>query len=343
MSASTPASGGSAIENVRNCASQPATPDHGHAERRTRWVVLITAAMMVLELVVGTLTHSLALTADGWHMATHAGALGLAALAYWYARTRAQAATFSFGTGKIHALTGFTNAVVLLLVAIAIGTEGVTRLLHPEKVNFDEALVVAVLGLAVNIVCFFVLHPGGGHSHGHGHAHGHDHAHAHDDGHAHDHGHTHDAPAGDHDVNLKAAYLHVAADALTSITAIFALLGGRYFGWVFLDPLMAIVGSAVILHWGVGLVRQSGRQLLDVAPSPEAEASIRKNLEALGDEVRDLHVWEMGPGRRGCIVSVRTTNPRPLDEYRAAVLAGCPIDHLTVEIDHLAEASLASF
>lgn len=298
------------------------------AERRTRWVVGITALMMVAELVVGTLTKSLALVADGWHMATHAGALGLAALAYWYARTRARAATFTFGTGKVHALTGFTNAVVLLLVAIAMMTEGVTRLVHPEKVKFDEAIPVAIVGLLVNIVCFFLLHPGG---HDHSHDHGHGHAHPHEE--------------HDHDLNLKAAYVHVAADALTSILAIGALLGGRYFGWVFLDPAMAIFGSLVILKWGVGLVGQSGRQLLDVAPSPELEVKIRAAIESLGGgaEVHDLHVWDMGQGRRGCILSVVTSKPLPLEDYRAAVLAIAPIDHLTVEIDHIVEASRAAF
>ncbi|MGZ3420522.1 MAG: CDF family Co(II)/Ni(II) efflux transporter DmeF [Polyangiales bacterium] len=298
------------------------------AERRTRWVVGITAVMMVAELVVGTLAKSLALVADGWHMATHAGALGLAALAYWYARTRAREATFTFGTGKVHALTGFTNAVVLLLVAVAMLTEGVTRLVHPEKVNFDEALPVAIIGLIVNIVCFFLLHPGGAHDH------------SHDHGHDHDHG----PENHDHDVNLKAAYMHVAADALTSVLAIAALFFGRTFGWVFLDPATAILGSVVILRWGVGLVAQSGRQLLDVTPSPEVEVKIREAIEALGEgEVRDLHVWEMGQGRRGCIVSVLTSVPRPLEEYRAAVLAIASIDHLTVEIDHLVAESRASF
>ncbi len=282
---------------------------------------------MVAELIVGTITKSLSLVADGWHMATHAGALGLAALAYWYARTRASAASFTFGTGKVYALTGFTNAVVLLLVALAMMTEGITRLFHPEQVRFDEALPIAVVGFFVNLVSFFLLHPGGDHGHDHG-------------DHGHDHGHDHAA----HDVNLRAAYLHVAADALTSLTAIGALLGGWLLGWVWLDPAMAILGSVVILKWGVGLVRQSGRQLLDVVPSPELEQAIRARLLELGDaEIRDLHVWEMGPGKRGCIVSLVTKTPRPLDDYRTAILTAAPIEHLTVEIDHVAEESLAAF
>ncbi len=315
-------------ESPRSCHADSLTTETAstRAERRTRWVVGLTATMMIAELIVGTLTKSLALVADGWHMATHAGALGLAALAYWYARTRAREATFTFGTGKVFALTGFTNAVVLLLVALAMATEGAIRLFRPEHVRFDEALPVAVIGLVVNVASFFMLHPGGSHDH--------DHAH----GHAHGHG------GHEHDVNLRAAYLHVAADALTSLTAIAALLGGRLLGWVWLDPATAILGSIVILHWGFGLVRQSGRQLLDVAPSPELEKTIRKKLEELGEaEIRDLHVWEMGPGRRGCIVSILTSDPRPLDAYRTAVLTAAPIDHLTVEIDHVAHESLASF
>jgi cation diffusion facilitator family transporter len=334
----------SAPNRACSATSQPPAAI-GHAERRTRWVVGLTAVMMVAELVVGTITKSLSLVADGWHMATHAGALGLAALAYWYARTRASEASFTFGTGKVFALTGFTNAIVLILVALAMLTEGVRRLVAPEQVRFDEALPVAVIGFVVNIVSFFLLHPGGQHGHDH-HGH-HDHAHhdhAHHDHHAHHAHHDHAHASHEHDVNLRAAYLHVAADALTSLTAIAALLGGRYFGWVFLDPLMAILGSAVILKWGVGLVRQSGRQLLDVVSSPELEAAIRRNLEALGEvEIRDLHVWEIGPGKRGCIVALTTTEARPLEVYRGAVLEAAAIEHLTVEIDHVPAESRAAF
>jgi cation diffusion facilitator family transporter len=332
------------VEHERSChAAQAPLVATTHAERRTRWVVGLTAAMMIAEIVVGTLTHSLALVADGWHMATHAGALGLAALAYWYARTRARAAAFAFGTGKVYALAGFTNAVILLLVALAMMTEGVARLLRPEKVSFAEALPVAVVGLLVNLGSFFLLHPGEhGHAHAHGHEHGHAHAHGHEHGHAHARGHEHGHDHG-HDVNLKAAYLHVLADALTSLTAIAALLGGRYFGWVFLDPAMAILGSVVIFHWGIGLVRQSGRQLLDIVPSPEAERLIRRSLEGLGADVRDLHVWELGPGRRGCVVTIWTDVGLSLQEVRAAILTAAPIDHLTVEIELAAPESRAAF
>ncbi len=311
----------------RNCPSSSAPPTHARAERRTRWVVALTAITMVAELVVGTVTKSLALVADGWHMATHAGALGLAALAYWYARTRAGESSFTFGTGKVFALTGFTNAIVLILVALAMGAEGVSRLLSPEDVRFAEALPVAVLGLLVNVVSFVILHPGG---HEHEHEHGHDHGHGHGHGHA--------------DVNLRAAYMHVAADALTSVGAIAALLCGHFFGWRFIDPAAAIVGSVIILRWGFGLVRESARQLLDAVPSPELEDKIRARIERLGDaEIRDLHVWEIGPNRRGCIVSLITSSPRPLEDYRAAILEAASIEHLTVEVDHVSAESRAAF
>ena len=290
-------------------------------ERRTWTVAAITAGMMVLEIVAGTFTHSLALTADGWHMATHAGALGLSALAYWYARTRARAESFTFGTGKVYALAGFSNAVILILVAALMIVEGVRRLITPEAVQFAEALFVAVIGLVVNVVSAVLLDPH--HDHGSP-AKKADHDH-HDHGH-HDHAH--------HDHNLRAAYLHVAADAVTSLLAIGALLGGRYFGLRFLDPLTAILGALVILHWGFGLCRTSGLQLLDAVPAPGVAASIRSKVESIDDSrVLDLRLWELGPGRRGCIVSLITSTPRPLEEYRAAIRAAARVDHLTVEID----------
>ena len=300
--------------------------DHGapsldRNERRTWMVAAITAGMMVVEIVTGTLTHSLALTADGWHMATHAGALGLSALAYWYARTRSRAESFTFGTGKVYALAGFSNAIVLVLVAALMIAEAARRLIVPEAVQFAEALPVAVIGLVVNVVSALLLDPH--HDKGSAENAG-DHAH-HDHGH-HDHGH--------HDHNLSAAYLHVAADAVTSLLAIGALLGGRYFGLRFLDPLTAILGAVVILKWGFGLCRTTGLQLLDAVPAPGVAASIRSKLESIDDaRVVDLRLWELGPGRRGCIVSIVTSTPRPLGEYRAAIFAAARVALLTVEID----------
>jgi cation diffusion facilitator family transporter len=293
-------------------------------ERRTQWVVAITAVMMIGELIVGALTGSVALTADGWHMGTHVGALGLTLVAYWYARTKAGSDTFSFGTGKVYALAGFTSGIVLGIVAIWMAKEGIEHLIHKPPVNYREALPVAAVGLCVNLVSAFLL--GSHHHYGHEHHHGHDHDHDHD--------HSHARPkAGTLDFNLRAAYIHIMADAFTSVLAISALALGWWAGLWFLDPMMGLVGGAVIMWWTISLCRQASRQLLDVVSSPEHEAVVRKKLEAIDDvRVADLHVWELGPGRRSCIVSLVTATPRDLDIYREAVLTALPVAHLTIEI-----------
>jgi cation diffusion facilitator family transporter len=285
--------------------------DARSSERRTRIVIAITVAMMVVELVVGELTHSLALVADGWHMATHAGALGLTALAYWFARTRAQRGQFTFGTGKVYALAGYTSAILLAVVAVWMVVEAGRRLLHPLTIAFGEALVVAAVGLVVNLVCMLLLMPPRAHGE---HEHG-EHAH-----HAHDH-------------NLRAAYVHVLADALTSVLAIAALLGGRYFQLVRLDPITAIVGAVVIVRWSISLCRNAASQLLDAVTSPDIDARVRSALEAIDDvHVVDLHTWELGPARRGCVVSLFTSTPRATAYYREQVLATEKFAHLTVEV-----------
>ncbi|MEO7094100.1 MAG: CDF family Co(II)/Ni(II) efflux transporter DmeF [Polyangiales bacterium] len=304
---------------------------HGGREGRTRWVVGITVVMMVAELVVGTLTRSLALTADGWHMGSHAGALGLSALAYWYARTRAKADHFSFGTGKVLALAGYTNAVMLAGIAVWMLIEAGARMLHPVAVDFGEALPVAVLGLVVNLACVALLGVGADHHHADG-DHGHR-DHGHDHGHGHDHAHREHA----HDVNHRAAYMHILADALTSVLAIAALVAGRYFEVRSLDPWMAVVGSVIILRWSYGLCKDSTKQLLDVTPSPEVAKTVRAALEGIGDtRVIDLHLWQLGGGSQGCIASIVTSEPRPLDEYRELVREVAKIDHLTIEVDRCA-------
>lgn len=275
-----------------------------HGEQGTRWVVALTAAMMVAELVAGHLTNSLALTADGWHMATHAGALGLAALAYWFARTRAQHGAFTFGTGKVYALAGYTSAVSLGLVALWMLVESARRLIYPLPIAFGQALPIAVLGLAVNLLSLKLL----------------------------DHGDA--APAGsEHDHNWRAAYVHVMADALTSVLAITALLTGRYLGWVVVDPMMGFVGAGLILHWAARLCRDAAGQLLDVLPSAETERAVRARLEAVDDvRIADLHLWEMGPSRTGCIVSLVSAMPRETTYYRELILSQWPMAHLTVEV-----------
>jgi cation diffusion facilitator family transporter len=329
--------------------------EHNKAgERRTRWVVALAAVMMVGELTVGMITGSMALTADGWHMGTHVGALGLTLVAYWYARTRAGTDTFSFGTGKVYALAGYTSGVLLALVAVWMGVESIEHLIHPDDIKYDEALAVASLGLVVNLVSVFLLSKGHhyGHSHG-GHSHaGHSHG-AHDhDGHDHD-DHGHGNGKGDHgngkspakpqagtlDFNMRAAFIHVAADAMTSVMAIVALALGKWQGWWFLDPTMGLVGGVVIVWWAISLCRQASGQLLDVVGSPKHERAVRKRLEEIDDvRVADLHVWELGPGRRSAIVSIVSSTPRDVEFYRQAVLGSIQLAHLTIEVHQCALA-----
>ncbi|MGN6690801.1 MAG: CDF family Co(II)/Ni(II) efflux transporter DmeF [Sphingopyxis sp.] len=280
---------------------------HDENARRTLWVVLLTAIMMVAEIAAGLAFNSMALLADGFHMATHAGALGIAALAYRYAKRHATSGRYSFGTGKVGDLAGFASALVLGIVALGIAWESVARLLDPTPVAFGEATVVAVVGLVVNIVSALLL------GHGHSHDHAHDHAH---DGH-------------EHDNNMRSAYLHVIADALTSVLAIAALLGGRYLGWAWLDPAMGVAGSIVIAVWSWSLMRDTATVLLD-ATDPALEAEIRTAIEGPGDAtILDLHVWRVGPAAHSAIISV-TGAPRESICQRLRPVR--EIEHLTVEI-----------
>ena len=290
---------------------------HDENARRTLWVVALTAAMMVAEIVAGLAFNSMALLADGFHMATHAGALGIAAIAYAYAKRHAHGRRYSFGTGKVGDLAGFASALALGIVALGIAYESAIRLANPSPVAFGEATIIAVIGLGVNIVSALLL--GHGHDHGKGHAHGHDH---HGDAHDHDH-------PPEKDNNLRSAYLHVVADALTSVLAIAALLGGRYLGWVWLDPAMGVVGSVVIAAWAWSLMRDTGAVLLD-ATDAALEAEIRDLVEKPGDaKIIDLHVWRVGPGAHSAIISV-------VGATREAICARVKpvheIEHLTVEI-----------
>jgi cation diffusion facilitator family transporter len=313
-------------------------------ERRTIFVVVLAFAMMIGELVVGHLSGSQALTADGWHMGTHVGALGLTLVAYWYARTRAGNDAFSFGTGKVYALAGFASGVVLFIVAIFVAYESVEKLAEGHRANFGEALPIAVLGLVVNGASAYLL--GTGHSFGHAH-HGHDHHDHNGHSHDHDHDHEHDKPkVGTIDWNMRAAYIHILADAMTSLMAIAAISIGYWTDIWYLDPIVGIVGGVVIAVWAVGLCRQASRQLLDVVSSPAHEEHVRAQLEAIDDvRVADLHVWELGPGRRSCIVSLVTSTPRGVDHYREAVLKALPVAHLTIEIhqcEHHSESASAA-
>lgn len=291
---------------------------HDENSRRTLWVVTLTALMMVGEIIAGSLFNSMALLADGFHMATHAGALAVAAAAYAFARRNARNPRFTFGTGKVGDLAGFASALVLAIVALGIGVESVGRLMEPQPVAFGEATLVAVLGLLVNIASAFLL--SGGHHHGHDHSHGgHEHVH---DGHAHH-------SASHQDNNLRSAFFHVLADALTSVLAIVALLAGRYLGWGWLDPMMGIVGSVVIAAWSWNLLRDTAAVLLDTS-DPALEAEVRAEVEREGDaHITDLHIWRVGPGAHAAIVSV--TGNADGETIRRRLLPVHELAHVTVE------------
>ena len=277
---------------------------HDRNARRTLWVVALTAVMMVAEIAAGLITGSMALLADGFHMATHAGALAVAAGAYWYAKRHVANPRFTFGTGKVGDLAGFASALVLGIFAIAIAAESVARLFNPTQIDFGDAIVVAVIGLAVNLVSAAMLQERQ-HGHGHGHAHHHDH-------------------------NLRAAYLHVLADALTSVGAIAALVAGRFLGWVWLDPVIAIVASLVIARWSWTLVRQTAAVLLDTADRGLLER-MKSAVEEGGDcTIADLHVWRIGPGAHAAIVTASGAVSSAEIRRRLSLIGG--LAHLTIEV-----------
>jgi cation diffusion facilitator family transporter len=310
---------------------------HGRNERRTWFVVALTAAMMVAEIIGGSIYNSMAVVADGWHMSTHAGALAIAALAYRFASRHARDPRFTFGTGKVGELAAFTSAVILAMIAAAIGYESILHLITPEPIDFVEATWLAAAGLCVNLASAWLLfdkdhhHAGHDHGHTHGHDHGHDHDH-HDHDHHDHHDHAHHGHAGGHDSNLRAAYVHVLADALTSVLAVGGLLAGRFFGWVWMDPAVALVGVCVILSWSFGLVRSAGTVLLDMVPDRHLAGSIRKRLEAEGDRVSDLHLWRLGPGHAGLIASIVTEQPQPPAVYKHRLEGLAGLSHVTVEV-----------
>lgn len=292
---------------------------HERNERRTWAVVALTAAMMAVEIAGGLMFGSMALLADGWHMSTHAGALAIAAFAYRYARTHARDPRFAFGTGKLGDLAGFASAVVLAMVALTIGYESALRLFQPVPIHYAEATSIAVAGLAVNLLSAWLL----------GGEHGHDHDRHHD--HDHDHDHHHDHAAHD-DHNIRAAFWHVVADAFTSVLAIAGLLAAWVYGWTWLDPVVGVLGAFVIAHWSWRLIRDSGAVLLDAAPNAALIASIRARLEQGHDRIADLHVWRLGPGHHGAIVSLVADEPQPVDIYKARLSDIAELSHVTVEV-----------
>jgi cation diffusion facilitator family transporter len=389
---------------------------HEHAERRTWAVIWLCGAMMALEVIGGALFGSIALVADGLHMSTHAGALLLAALAYRYARRHADDPRFTFGTGKLGDLAGFTSAIILAMIAVLIGYEAITRFIAPVPIHFAEAIPIAFLGLAVNVASAWLLSGGGHHHHGHGHHHGHDHdgghrlsapegtlvlsvfeegqppvfrlhaeggavpaaravtietvrpdgtrqvfamaercghlqsvqeipephaftAHLRIGGHEypvafaeHDHAHPDARAAAHRDNNLRAAIVHVVADAAVSVLVITGLLLARALGWLWMDPLAGIMGAGVIASWSYGLLRDTGAVLLDMDPDQQVGREVRGAIEQAGDRVADLHVWRLGPGHLGAIVSVATRLPRGPQFYHQLLARFRALSHITVEV-----------
>ncbi len=278
-------------------------------ELRTIIVIAITATMMVVEISTGVLFGSMALLADGLHMASHAVALTISAFAYIYARRHAHDTKYSFGTGKINALGGFTGAVLLAIFALMMAWESVDRIIHPVEIAFNQAIFVAVLGLIVNGASVFIL--------GH-----HDHEH-------HDHEH--------HDHNLRAAYLHVMADALTSVLAIVALLAAKTMGLIWMDPLMGIAGACLVTQWSLGLLRTTGGVLLDKQGPDEIQTKIKESIEDDDHRVADLHLWSIGPNIYGVIVSVVAHHPRSPIHYKELIPADLGLVHITVEVHQCIE------
>lgn len=297
---------------------------HERNERRTWFVVALTLAMMTGEITAGSLFGSMALLADGWHMATHAAALGIAALAYLFARRQARNARFAFGTGKFGDLAAFASAIILGLVAVQIAYESVLRLIHPVPIAYGEAIAVAALGLCVNLTSAWLLRDD--HEH---HRHGHSHSHAHGDHHH-------------HDNNLRAAYIHVLADAATSLLAIAALVVAMYSQWIWADPVVGLVGSFVIASWAYGLVRDSGAVLLDVRADEDLETVIRDRIETRGDRVTDLHLWQVGPGHYAAVIAVISDNPLPPATYKRRLGGLERLCHVTVEVERCPHETAAA-
>jgi cation diffusion facilitator family transporter len=292
---------------------------HARNERRTWFVVAITAVMMVGEIAAGSLFGSMALLADGWHMATHAAALGIAAVAYLFARQHARNSRFAFGTGKFGDLAAFSSAIILALIAVQIAYESAVRLVHPVPIAYGEAISVAALGLGVNLISAWLLRDNHDHHHGHGHSHGNHH----------------------HDNILRAAYVHVLADAATSVLAILALAVAMVAQWVWADPAVGIIGSLVIASWAYGLIRDSGAVLLDVSADKNLEAVIRDRLETKGDRVTDLHLWQVGPGHRAAVISIVSDHPLPPATYKRRLGGLRGLSHVTVEVEACPDAAMS--
>jgi cation diffusion facilitator family transporter len=314
---------------------------HERNERKTWGVIALCGAMMVAEIVGGLMFGSMALLADGMHMSTHAGALLIAAWAYTYARRHALDRRFAFGTGKLGELAGYSSALILAMIAVLIGYESISRLLSPVHISFDEALPIAGLGLCVNLFSAWLLRDD--HEHGHDNAHDddtHEHQHQHQQGHDHEHAHE-DERGHKNDLNMRAAYVHVMADAAVSVLAIIGLLAGRELGWRWMDPVMGIVGAGVIANWSWGLIRAAGSVLLDASSSDKLAATIKQRLELGADRVADLHLWRLGPGHNAMIATIVTDEPLPASSYKSRLSEVKGLSHITIEVEVCPESHAA--
>jgi cation diffusion facilitator family transporter len=288
------------------------------AERGIRRALWLTAAMMVVEIWGGWWFNSMAVLADGWHMSSHTVALGLSAFAYAYARRQARHRAYAFGTWKVEVLGGYTSALILLGIAALMVFQSVERLVGPQIIQYREAIFIAVVGLAVNLICAFWLR--GGHEHAHGHEHDHDHDHS-----------------KHQDMNVRSAYLHVLADAATSVLAIVALVGGLLWGWSWLDPVMGIVGAVLVTVWAWGLLRDSGRILLDAEMDAPVVAEVREVIErgAVPARITDLHVWRVGRAQYAVVASVATSSDKDGEFFRRALCVHEELVHVTVEVERV--------
>jgi cation diffusion facilitator family transporter len=284
---------------------------HEHNERKTWGVIAICAAMMAAEIVGGFWFGSVALIADGLHMSTHAGALLIAALAYTYSRRYANDGRFAFGTGKLGDLAAFTSAIALAMIAMLIGYESVDRFFNPVSIAFNQAIPIAAVGLGVNLLSAFLLRDDNEHPHAH----------------AHEHSHVH------RDHNLRAAFVHVMADAAVSVLVIIGLIAARQFGWVWMDPLMGLIATIVILSWSWTLIRSAGAILIDVCPDPALSRKIKLLLEQGSDRVSDLHLWRVGPGHLAAVISLVTDEPRSPGIYKRRLSGLAGLSHVTIEVE----------
>jgi len=294
------------------------------AEASVRRALWLTAVMMVVEIAGGWWFNSMAVLADGWHMSSHALALGLSAFAYSFARRNARNPAYAFGTWKVEVLAGYSSALFLLGIAALMTFQSIERLLAPQAIHYDEAIAIAVVGLAVNLLCAWWLR--GHHDHDHGHDHAHDHEHAH----AHDHAHH-------QDLNVRSAYMHVLADAATSVLAIVALLGGLYWGAAWLDPVMGLVGAALVTVWAWGLLRDTGRVLLDAEMDAPVVAEIREVIErgAVPARIVDLHVWRVGRAKYAVVVGIATSSDENSEYFRRALRVHEELVHVTVDVERV--------